>query len=209
MTRLLVIMSAAVELVGFVPVIRGAWRRDDRPVAMSWAGWAAIVAIGAAGSAEAGQVPSMVYTGVDAAGCAAVAVLALRVPVMLRDDPVMVPLPWGARARLDLMCLPAVAAGLVLLAVARDPGLAVVVSVATDAILYVPTIGHAWQHPDHEPWAAYGLFGLGAWLALAAAVIGGHAANMAAAGYPWYLAVANTGVAAMILARRSVAAATA
>ena len=157
---------------------------------------------------DAGQGPSIVYTGVDAAGCAAVAVLALRVPVALRDAPVMVPLPWGGRARLDLLCLPAAAAGLVLLAAARDPGIgmAVTVSVATDAVLYVPTIAHAWQHPEHESWAAYGLFGLGAWLALAAAATGGDAGSTAAVEYPWYLAVANTGVTAMILTRRSVTA---
>ena len=101
------------------------------------------------------------------------------------------------------------AAGLALLAAARNPGLAVAVSVVTDAVLYLPTIGHAWQHPEHEPWAAYGLFGLGAGAALAAAALGGHAGSMAAAGYLWYLAVADTGVMAIILARRLVSAAAA
>ncbi len=203
MIRLLVIMSAALALAANVPMIRDTWRTDARPVVMSWAGWAAIMVIGAGGSAEAWQVPSMVYTGMCAAGCAVAAVLALRIPVALRDTPVTVLLPGGGRVRLDLLCLPAAAAGLVLLAAARDPGVAVTVSVTTDAVLYVPTIGHAWQHPQHEPWVAYGLFGLGAWLALAAAALGGHGASMTAAGYPWYLAVADTGVAAMILARRS------
>jgi hypothetical protein len=202
MIRLLVVISAALALAANVPAVRDTWRWDARPVAMSWGGWAAIVAIGAGGSAEARQLPSLVYTGICAAGCAAVGLLALRIPADLRDEPVMVPLPWGRRVRLDLLCLPAAAAGLVLLAAARDPGMAVAVSVATDAVLYVPTIGHAWQHPEHEPWTAYGLFGLGAWMAVAAAALGGHAGSMTAAGYPWYLAVADTGVAAMILARR-------
>jgi hypothetical protein len=209
MSALLVLMSAAAVLAGNVPMICDTWRRTARPVAMSWGGWAAIMVIAAGGSAEARQVPSMVYTGACAAGCAAVALLALRIPVALRDDPASAVLPRGIRVRLDLLCLPAAAAGLVLLAAARDPGLAVAVSIATDAVLYVPTAAHAWRYPDHEPWAAYGLFGLGACLALAAAAIGGRAGSLAAAGYPWYLAVTDTGVAAMILARRRVIAAAA
>jgi len=208
MPALLVVMSGVLAAAGNVPVIRGTWRwaAGLRPVAMSWGGWAAIMLIGAVGSAEARQVPSMVLTGVCAGGCAVVAVLALRIPVALRDKPAAVALPGGRRPRLDLLCLPAAAAGLALPAAARDPGMAVAVSIATDAVLYVPTAAHAWQYPDHEPWQAYGLFGLAAGLALIAAAIGGHATSMAAAGYPWYLAVADTGVAVMILARRRVAA---
>lgn len=67
--RLLVLVSAALAPAGNVPVIRDAWRRTARPVAMSRAGWAAIMAIGAAGSAEARQLPSLVYTGLCAFGC--------------------------------------------------------------------------------------------------------------------------------------------
>jgi hypothetical protein len=60
---------------------------------------------------------------------------------------------------------------------------------------------HAWRKPHEETWSAYALYAAAAWLALAVADFG----VFAAVAYPAYLAVADTAVTGIILARRGTA----
>ena len=129
----------------------------------------------------------------------------VRIPAADRDPPVRF-----AGARLDVVLLPAVLAGMMLLVTPmtpvghgwiRTPAPAVAVSVAVDALAYLPTIAHAWRSPHAEPWNVYGLFGVGAALALAAVALQGQMLDLTASAYPLYLVAADLGVAAMIVAR--------
>ena len=206
----LIIVSAVLSMAGNVLIWRGTWRGKDKPVVASWAVWAALMGIGAAAAFQAGQMPAAVFGAVDAAGCAVVVPLALiRIPAAERDAPARI-----GQARLDVLILPAVLAGLMLLVtplttVGRTwistPGPAVAVSVVTDALAYLPTVAHVWRHPGNEPWNVYGLFGVGAAAALAAVALQGQMLDLTAAAYPLYLTAANIGVAAMIVFRRAAA----
>lgn len=205
----LIIASAVLSTAGNVAIWRETWQRKARPVAASWLEWAALMATGAFASWQAGQVPAAIYGAFCAAGCAVVVPITLaRIPAADRDPPTRI-----GQARLDVLLLPGALAGLMLLVTSlttvghawiRTPGPAVAVSVATDALAYLPTIAHAWEHPGAEPWNVYGMFGTGAALSLAAAALQGQMLDLAAVAYPLYLTVADTGVAVMITARRRV-----
>jgi hypothetical protein len=87
---------------------------------------------------------------------------------------------------------------LVLLAVARAPGPTVAVSIGTDVLAYVPTVAHSWRYPHSEAWSSCAWYAVSAAAALAAV----RQVSLTAVGYPAYLAVAETVVATVILARR-------
>ena len=181
----LIVASGIVSAAGAVPCILGTVRGETRPQTVSWGIWAVLMAIGGAAALASRQVPAAVYGLFCSGECVLVAVLALR---------------YGGRAfsRLDAVCLGGAVTGLAMLAVVRAPGPAVAVSVATDAVAYVPTVSHAWREPREETWSAYALYAAGAGLALAAADL----QVFTAVAYPAYLATADAGVACLILVRR-------
>lgn len=179
-------VSGLLTVIGSVPYVIATLRGAARPQVVSWSVWAALLAIGSAAALSDGQVPAAAYSAFCAAECALVAVLAMRGGDL-------------AFRRLDVLCLAGAVAALVLLAVVRASAAAVAVTVAADLIAYLPTIAHAWRAPREETCSAYVLYAAGAWLALAVADFG----VLAAVAYPAYLAVADTGVACMILARRA------
>jgi len=185
MTTAVLAASGLLIAIGSVPYLIETLRGTAKPQVVSWAVWAALLAIGSAAALSSGQVPAAVYGALCACVDALVAVLALRGADL-------------AFRRLDFLCLAGAVAGLVLLATVRTPAAAVAVSVAADLIAYIPTMVHAWRKPHEETWSAYALYAAAAWLALAVADFG----VFAAVAYPAYLAVADTGVTGIILARR-------
>ncbi len=156
-TVLLGALSVALTLGGNAFAVVDVARERYCPVPVSWAGWAVLMLEGGGGTL-AGSVTSALYVLTCAAGCFAVAVLALRIPRERREDPVRLPGSWPlvGGTRLDWICGPAAAGFLIVLAITRDPAWAVVVTIAADLILYVPTYGHGWRHPHDEAPLAYG-----------------------------------------------------
>ncbi len=137
--------SGLLIAIGSVPYLIETLRGTAKPQVVSWAVWAALLAIGSAAALSSGQVPAAVYGALCAAVDALVAVLALRGADL-------------AFRRLDFLCLAGAVAGLVLLATVRAPAAAVAVSLAADLIAYIPTIVHAWREPHEETWSAYALY---------------------------------------------------
>lgn len=196
-----VLISAVATGIYVVLTLRG----TAKPRPASWAIWAAILAIGAAASAETGQWPAAAYNSVAVLENAAVAILALRIPAGERDAPVWVRVPRGPKVALDLFCLIGAGAGLVLLAVVRDPVLAIVAAMATEFAGYVPTAVSAWRRPQNEPWPVYVLFSAATAVVVAAAWLpwmGGQTMPVfTAQAMPLYLTLADGSVAVMILLR--------
>jgi hypothetical protein len=210
-TVLLGALSVALTLGGNAFAVVDVARERYCPVPVSWAGWAVLMLEGGGGTL-AGSVTSALYVLACAAGCFAVAILALRIPRERREDPVRLPGSWPlvGGTRLDWICGPAAAGFLIVLAITRNPAWAVAVTIAADLILYVPTYGHGWRHPHDEAPLAYGLFSAGAVAAIAAAVTGTHPPRtvtvlVLALAYPLYLAVADGAMAGMVLARLAAA----
>jgi len=129
MTTAALAASGLLIAIGSVPYLIETVRGTAKPQVVSWAVWAALLAIGSAAALSSGQVPAAVYGGLCACVDALVAVLALR---------------WAdlALRRLDFLCLAGAVAGLVLLATVRAPAAAVAVSVGS---------GPDRLHPDDGP----------------------------------------------------------
>jgi hypothetical protein len=202
-TGLPVVIAAVLSMAGAGPMLLGTWRGRDNPQVMSWCIWAALPLTG--GVAMAGSDYMLPAVNVLAVGvsCALVAVLALRIPADRRDPPPRLRLwPGGPAPRLDLLCLPGAAAGLVLTVVVRAPVPAVVVTAATDALAFPPTYGHIWAKPHREPWLSYALYSAGG--AVSLTVADWH--TPAGWVYPVYLCAGDGVAAALIVARRHVTA---
>lgn len=190
LTRWLVYASVALSAVALAWVLRDVRRPDGdprqmKPQLVSWGIWAVLQAEGSVAALRAGQVPAAVYGLACAAGCAVVAALGWR------DR------SWGWLSRGS-----AVVAGgcLALMIVVSDPALVIALTVAADLAGFAPTVRHAWTRPGEESWQGYGFYGLGAWAGLAVAAL-----TMTGMTYLAYLAVADTVVPVMILARRRAA----
>jgi hypothetical protein len=188
-------VSAAATIWAAVPYLVDIRAGRTRPRLSSWVIWTAAMAIGAAAAASKGQLVPAAYIGLCAAEAAAIVALGWA----RRGDGAAVD---GARASafdwLDGVCVAGAAAGLVLLVAVRAPGPAAVVSCATDLLAYVPTIRHAWRAPSEETWQTYALYGAGSALLLLVTDWG----VWAGLAYPLYLAVFDSGAAALIVARR-------
>lgn len=206
-TWLLAGLSVALTLGGNAFAIHDVIKETYCPVPVSWAGWALLTVEGGGGT-WAGSVTSALYVLTCAAGCFAVAGLALRIPKDKREAPARVPARWLLIGgwRIDLVCGPAAFGFLIVLAFTRSAAWAVALTITADLILYCPTYDHGWRYPHDEAPLAYGLFAGGAAAAILAALTGNHPPRTAAVlvltlAYPVYLAVADTAMAGMVLAR--------
>jgi hypothetical protein len=111
---------------------------------------------------------------------------------------------WKGYARLtrfDAICQVTAFAGLATWPLLHTPLLAVMVTVAVDAIALVPTIRHAWRNPEEEVWAAYALSAGGAACA-ACALLALRSYTLATWLYPAYLCAADALTAAIIMRKR-------
>lgn len=177
-------ISAAFTVAAALPAIVGTLGGAKDLRVSSWAIWTAAQLIGGFSSLAERQYPAAVYVFFCAAETGMVAVLSYRRGADRRLD------------RLDIACVMLAAVGLVLLVVVRVPGPAVVVSVVTDVIAYLPTIRHAWYEPGREPPLTYLLYGVGSGLVLT--IADWHV--LTAVAYPLYLVILDTAVAVLILA---------
>jgi hypothetical protein len=188
-----IVVSGALTVIAALPYIWAILRDQASPRLASWAVWTAAQVVGTVAAVKAGQYPAACYVAACGAGCAAVVVLGWRA---------------GGRdfGRLDAVCAILASAGVVLLAAAAllpqivPLSLAVVVSVVTDFLAFVPTFAHGWRSPREEPWPVYTLYGAGALLALAVTLAPGAAPALTGVIYPAYLLAADTAMVTLILA---------
>ena len=203
MIPVLAVLAGVLSLAGAAPIALGTWRGRDCPQVMSWLIWAALPLAGGLAMARSSHMLPAINVLAVATSCALVAVLAAGIPAARRDPPPRLRLrPGGPSPRLDLLCLPGALAGLVLVAVVRDPVPAVLVTAATDMLAFVPTYGHIWAEPHREPWLSYALFSAGGAASIAAADWHTPAGWV----YPVYFCAGDGAAAMLIAARRRVTA---
>jgi hypothetical protein len=192
-----VALSTACTGAASVPYVIATYRGTARPRPVSWAIWAALLAIGSAAELAGHQVTAAVYGLGCCLVCLVIAALALRIPASQREDRVTLRLPGDRQVTLDRLCFAGAAAGLFLLIGVGQPLLSLAVTIAADFTAYIPTYINGWRYPRSEPWIPYALYALGALLALLAA----HAPSATALAYPGYLAASDTAMTFMLLAR--------
>lgn len=144
--------AGSILLLGLAfPYIRSIVKSTTRPSAVSWFGWALL-----AGIASAAQFSK----GVD---------WSLAVPVIttLSTTSIFVFAAFKGRVvwtRHDRACLALAALAIVLWAITKEPLVAILLSMAADFFVTIPTIGKTLEDPSSEPHILWTLYASGAFL---------------------------------------------
>ncbi len=179
--------SGLVALAATIPYIRATFRRQIRPSAVTWAGWWLFSSVVFAAQMLSEPSWSAVISGTGAAYCGVVMVLAVRVGGV---GPVA----------LDATCGALGVAAVVVWQVTQDPRLALVIAIAGDVCLCIPTLVKSLRDPASEMGSRF-------LVAAAAALLGAAAArhlDFLSIGWPVYLALANTTIGLVALRGRAV-----
>ena len=184
MTILLLIMSALIGAIAYYPYARDVKRGRARPRIITWSIWAFLGGVMTVSAISAGEVSSAVLSAQGFIGCSLIVILGWR------QSSTKI-------GKLDMTSLAGAIVGLVALLLLRNPTVALLLSVAIDAIAFVPTLMHAWTDPDEEPMASYALSTLSGSLALIAGALAG--AGMIGLVYPIYAVVFNSIMTALLL----------
>lgn len=166
------------------PYIRSVLSGQVRPRLVSWGIWTVLAAIMTIAALSEGQLHSALLTGVAAVSCGVIVLLGWR-----QGSRTMTSIDWA--------CLVGALAGIVVFLIVRDAMVALAISVAVDAVAFVPTLIHAWNDPEEESLTAFAMAAAGEALVLVAAVLGG--ATFAGLIYPIYAVIFNGATAVVIV----------
>lgn len=184
---LTIVTIIGVTLVAFsaAPYIHAVLRGQVRPKLVSWGIWTVLASIMTLAAFQEGQLQSALLTGVTAAACGSVLVLGWR---------------RGSRrmSRLDIICLLGAIIGVVVFFLVKDATTALAVSVAVDAVAFIPTLMHGWTNPEEESLSSFAMAASGELLVIVAAVMSG--ATVAGLLYPVYALVFNGTMTALLIA---------
>ena len=177
MTILLLILSALVGALALYPYIRDILKGRARPRIITWSIWAFLAGVMTVSALQTGEISSAVLSAQGFVGCSVIVLLGWR---------------QGSQkiGRLDIASLAGAVVGLIALTLLQNPTVALVLSVAIDAIAFAPTLKHAWTDPDEEPLASYALNVGASSLAAVAAMAAG--AGFVGLIYPIYSVLFNS-----------------
>lgn len=187
MTVLLLILSAFMGAVALYPYIRDIIRGRTRPRIITWSIWTFLAGVMTVSALLAGEIPSAVLSAQGFIGCGLVTLLGYRHG--------SIKIGW-----FDLISLAGALIGLFALLWLRNPTVALVLSVAIDAIAFGPTLLHAWTSPDEESTACYMLNVISSSLAGIAALIAG--ASFVGLVYPLYSVTFNSAMVLILIASK-------
>lgn len=143
------------DLVACVPYIRDVAQGRTKPHLFTWLGWGIGGAVVFAAQLVSGAGEGTWVTGIVAASCLAIAVMAIS---------------KGERdiTRSDGVCLAGALAGIALWTMTKTPLYAVLLICAADLLALVPTVRKAYDKPEEETAVAYAISALRDLFALAA-----------------------------------------
>lgn len=189
MTLTLLIISSLIGASALYPYIRDLIRGRVRPRLVSWSVWTILAGVMTISALLNGHFASAALSAQGLFGCGAVVLFGWK---------------RGSRqiGRIDIISLIGAAIGLLSLIFLHDPNLALLMSVAIDAVAYMPTLVHAWTDPDEESLACYVLDVAAASLALVAALHNGW--NFIGVIYPLYSVTFNGLMAGLLITSKAV-----
>jgi hypothetical protein len=190
MTNLLLFIGAGLVAFSGVPYIVALLRHQVRPKLVSWAIWTVLAIILTLSALREGQIPSALLSSITIISCGTILILGWRRSTMRITT-------------LDAVCLVGALAGLVAYFMLGGVA-ALIISVAVDALAYIPTLIHGYTDPDEESLASYAYAVAGEALVLGVALLSN--ATFAGLLYPVYVVVFNGLMTGLILVGRTVAA---
>lgn len=183
---LAIVTIIGVTLVAFsaAPYIRAVLRGQVRPRLVSWGIWTVLAGIMTLAALQEGQLQSALLTGVTAAACGAILLLGWK---------------RGSRemSRLDIVCLIGAITGVIVFFLVKDATIALAVSVAVDAVAFIPTLVHGWTNPEEESLSSFAMAASGEVFVIVAAVMSG--ATTAGLIYPIYAVLFNGAMTGLLI----------
>jgi hypothetical protein len=177
MLEYLVIAAAIASTLAAFVYIRSMFVGRTKPNRVTWLMWAIAPLIAAAAALSNGV------------GWAVLPVfMAGFSPLMIFLASFFVKKAYWKPSRFDYFCGGLSALALVLWWLTKDPNVAIVFAIASDALASVPTIIKAWKNPETESIWPYVMGVFGAASGLVVAVIG----NFSAFAFPSYLIITNS-----------------
>ncbi|RKS72791.1 hypothetical protein CLV35_3042 [Motilibacter peucedani] len=176
--------GAALSCIDPVPYLRDVLRRRTRPHRGTWALWSVLGVL-----ALSAQADQRLDWSVAALAVQAVSIVATFLLSISRGE--------GGTSAAEVALMALAGCGLVAWFVCDDPVLAIAGVIAADAVACLLMLPKSWRDPWSETPSSYALAGLAG--ACAAGAVGDRSAALL---YPCWFAVANLGLAAVIVARR-------
>jgi len=183
--EVLAVVAALIALLSTLPYLIDIVRRKTKPNVVSWFTWTLLTAISGSAALAAGEPKTalLLYGSTICTGL--VVVLGLRYGI-------------ATFSRFDAFCQIGAVLGLVAWLVFHSPTVGIVVPLAIDFIVMLPTLRHAWLKPDEETWQTF-LAGTIAPLFTIASLTTYTIASLA---FPLYLFLANGAIVFAVVYRR-------
>jgi hypothetical protein len=183
----LVILGALAQLIGIYSYIKDTVQGKTKPNRISWLLWSIAPMIGTVAAISKGVTWAALP--VFMSGFA---------PFLVLIASFFNKKSYWKLEKLDYLCGISSALALVLWAITKEPIVAIVFAIISDALACIPTIIKSWKYPETETVAAYttGLFNT---LTSFAAI---QSWNFSSIAYPAYLLIANLVIIIAIVGRR-------
>lgn len=131
-------LSLLLTVAAYLPYIVSTARGNTRPHVFSWAIWALLMIIAAAGQYAGNAGPGSWATGLSGLFCVLIAIMAMQ----QKGD--------KSISRHDVLILMGAIAAMPLWYITKNPLSAVVTVTLIDAVGYIPTLRKSWRQPRQE-----------------------------------------------------------
>lgn len=185
MKSMLLIIGVLISATGMYPYIKAMIRGSVRPELVTWSIWTLLSGVLTLSAFLHGNVASGALSAEAFVSCAIVVILGARQGTF-------------HIGKLDMFCLTGAAIGITSLVLFRSPALSLLLSVAVDAVAFIPTFIHGWRSPDEESIVCYFCAVVGASLSLVVALM--NHGGIVGAIYPVYAVLFNGAMAMLLLA---------
>ena len=186
MRESLAIIGALIAALSTVPYLIDIVKGKTKPNIVSWFTWTLLTGIGASAALVAGEGKTALFLYGSSLCTALVVLFGLKYGI-------------AKFSRFDLFCQIGAIIGLVLWLLFDSPNIGILVPLAIDFIVMLPTLRHAWLKPYEETWQTF-LIGT---IAPFFTVVSLTAYNIPSLAFPLYLVLANGAITFAILYQRN------
>lgn len=172
----LVLLGAAVSLLGCLSYVRETLRGKTRPNRVSWLMWSVAPLIATAAGLASGVTWAVVPVFMSGFG-----------PLLIFISSFSNRSSYWKLETFDYLCGAFSALALILWFVTRDPNVAIVFAILSDAVAAVPTLKKAWSHPGTETYGPY----VGGLFSVCTGFLAMESLTFATLAFPLYLLCAN------------------
>ncbi|HAU98632.1 MAG: hypothetical protein UX04_C0002G0222 [Microgenomates group bacterium GW2011_GWF2_45_18] len=178
-------IATVIALISYIPYIRDILSDKTKPHVFTWLIWGTLTLIGFLGQLSGNAGPGAWPSGLTTILCFLIFVLALK---------------KGSKniVALDVLMLLGAIASLFLWFFVKQPTLAIILVVMTDAMGFVPTVRKSWHKPQEETLSAFVLSAIKHFISLFAI----RSYSLITTLYPAYLVIANILFISLLVSRR-------